>query len=162
MEELKLKVGLLADEPGKSGDIKRLQNSPEKKLDSTKWELEAKEVNLNEKAGDCGRLELVLRSAQAAISRCERLMRDLAQHVYTGYTSVICAQASRYWDRVSVVLGDAQSRGEYLGIYRIRMGEDSHDLHVGEADSDEEQWGSTSPLQNIYYIIEALSPAGFL
>lgn len=44
-------------------------------------------------------------------------MRDFMKLVCTGYTLIMCAQASRYRDRPNAVLGDGQSRGEYLSCY---------------------------------------------
>lgn len=55
------------------------------------------------------------------------------------------AQASRYRNRLSAVLGDPQARGEYIGGSRAHVGEDGHSLHLGEELSKEESGSGTSP-----------------
>lgn len=67
---------------------------------------------------------------------------------------LVRAQAPNYRDQLNVLLGDAQSRGEYLGGYRIRVVENGHSLHVGDTDSDQEHGSSTPYPQNDGDIVE--------
>lgn len=57
------------------------------------------------------------------------------------------AQALSYYDRLYALLGDTQSREEYLSTYRIRVGEDGHFLHIKDGDCYEKRVDSTHRLQ---------------
>lgn len=80
-------------------------------VDSTKRAQEANKADLRENADDYGRLELELGLAPAAISRCERFMRDFVCRVCTGYIRVVRAQSVSYQDRPIAALGDAKAHG---------------------------------------------------
>lgn len=49
------------------------------------------------------------------------------------------AQAGSYRDRQNALLTNAKLRGEYLGGYRVRVGDDGRCLSLGDADSDEKR-----------------------
>lgn len=70
------------------------------------------------------------------------------------------AQASSYGDRPNAVLGNMQSRGEYLGGYRVHVGDDSHSVFVAETASNEERAGFTQCPQGDGDVVEAPSLAG--
>lgn len=107
--ELKLKVGLLADEAEKVCKLQRRLNSYSERLDTTKRALETKETDVKEKAHHFISLELEVEPARAAISRGERLMRDSIERVFTRYFSLKRTQASGYRDLINAVLADAQA-----------------------------------------------------
>lgn len=94
-----------------------------------------KEIALRKKVRQYDLLESELSATKVAIGRAEGVLSDFVKRVCTGYTALVCAQASHYPDRLNAVLGDAQSRGEYLGGYRVCVGDDGLSLHVYEADS---------------------------
>lgn len=48
-------------------------------------------------------------------------------------------QALSYCDGFNAMLSDGQARGEYVGGYQDRVGEENHSFHLGDADSDEER-----------------------
>lgn len=72
-------------------------------------------------------------------------MLDVAERVCTGYTSLLRAQTLYYRSWANARLGDAPSRGEYLGDYRARVVADSLSLYYGDADTDDER-GTHTPL----------------
>lgn len=129
---------MLTDETGRIGELQKRLDAAEGELGSVKQVLEAKEVDLNEKMHEQGRLEFALGSARLTIARAERVLQDFAERVFTEYTSLVHAQASSYHDLLNAVLSGAQSREEYLGGYRVRVSEDHHSLQIGGANSDEE------------------------
>lgn len=75
----------------------------------------------------------------------DRVIRDFAEHVCPGYTTLMHAQASHYRNWLKDVLGDAQAHGEYLGGLLARVGENRHSLHHGDDGSDKERGGPISP-----------------
>lgn len=49
------------------------------------------------------------------------MIRDFAERICTGYTSVTRAQASIYPDCSNTLLGDARERVEYPSWYPVRV-----------------------------------------
>lgn len=82
-------------------------------------------------------------------------MRDLVRRVCTGYIFLLSRKGSNYPDRLNAVIADARERGEYLGGYRVRLGEGDVVLDIGEADSVQERGGSTPRPQDDGEIVEA-------
>lgn len=78
VEVLELNVGLLVDKAGNVGEMQQQLHAQERELDSTKRMLEARKADVREKTHDFGLLKLVQKSARAATSRGERLMRNFA------------------------------------------------------------------------------------
>lgn len=64
-----MKLRLLMDDAGEVGKMHLKLDVQAKQLNSTKRTLEAKEADVKEKAHECSRLELVLKSMRTAISR---------------------------------------------------------------------------------------------
>lgn len=77
------------DEAGKVGNMQRHLDAQTWQLDSTKRALKTKVAVVNEKAHECGRLELVLKPAHTAVSKGERVMRDFVDRVYTEYSLLL-------------------------------------------------------------------------
>lgn len=122
--------------------------------------METKESDIKEKAHDSCRLEMELKSAQAAISRAQKAMQDLAERGSTRYSSLLRTQASGYRDLLNALLADSQALGEYSGGYLVRPGKGGQALYVGEADSGVKRGGSTPLSQDDGYIVEVTPPAG--
>lgn len=92
-----------------------------------------------------GNLQMDVKVARASIGRGKRVICNFAELLCTGYTTSLRKQASSYLDRLTTVLDDAQARVEFLGGFRVQVGEDGHSLHIGNEDSDEERGGQTLP-----------------
>lgn len=98
-----------------------------------------------EKSGENSRLQTELGVAWAAIGREDTVIHDFVKRLYTGYTSLMRAQPSRYRDWLNTVLIDAWARWEYLGGFPVRLEEDGRSHHHGNKDNDEEREGRTPP-----------------
>lgn len=72
-------------------------------------------------------------------------MHNFGEHVCTGCTTIMRAQASIYGDRLNAVLGDAQAHKEYLCDFHVHVEEDGHSLQLEDEDSKEEPGGRTPP-----------------
>lgn len=96
---------------------------------------------------------------RAVTERQEGLMRLFAERVCTGYVGLMCTHTASYGNRLSALLSDAQSRGEYVGGYHICISEDCYSLPFDEATSDEERGDHPStPKSGDGDIIEVVLP----
>lgn len=87
-------------------------------------------------------------------------MRNLAKRVCAADNSIVRAHVSSFQNPLNVVVAERQSREEYLGGSRIRLGGHGTALNVGEADSIEKSRGSTLPPQNDGEVVEVPLPSG--
>lgn len=53
-------------------------------------------------------------------------------------------QVGDYQDRLNSFFTDVQLPGEYLGGYRVSVGDDVHSMHLSNADSGKERGGGAS------------------
>lgn len=79
--------------------------------------------------------------ARATTNREESVIHDYVQRVRTGYRSLICAETTSYRDLLNAMLTDAQTRGDYIDGFRVRVSENGNLFHIGDTNSDEEQEG---------------------
>lgn len=133
---------LLVDDAGQVKEMQKWLNAETVGLAKIMTVPRARIAALVENVCQYGRSEVTLSAARALIGREQRFMSDFAEWICTGYTSLMCAQASSYGYGQNGFLRDAQLDGEYLGCYCIRVGEYSHLFHVDETDNDEERTGS--------------------
>lgn len=96
--------------------------------------------------------------ARAVVGRGERDIRDFAEWVCAGYTSSLHDHAGDYRSLMNVMLADAQLRGEYLGSYPVRIGNEGHSVYLEEDDSDEERGGRTPPCEDDSDLVVVLRP----
>lgn len=76
------------------------------------------------------------------------MIHDFAECVCTGYTPLMCAQASTYRARLNALLGDVKVRGEYLGGFCVHLREAFHSFHIWDEDSENECSGRTPPSES--------------
>lgn len=136
--ELDQKVQLLVEEAGRARDLQKRLDDKIGELVSAKKEFTSNGSDLEEKRRNNGHLKVELGVVQAAFDRDGRVIHDFARRVCTGYTSLMRAQDSSCLDRLKTVFSDRQALGEYLSGFCVRVGEDSHSLHVWDEDSIEE------------------------
>lgn len=55
------------------------------------------------------------------------------------YSTLARALSASFRHRFNAVLADARQRDEYPGGFHVRVSENDHSLHVGDADSDEKR-----------------------
>lgn len=67
-------------------------------------------------------------------------------------------QTASYRDCLIGAHEDAERRGKYFGRFRVRVSENSHSLHVGDADSNEEGEGRTQPSGAGSDIVDVVPP----
>lgn len=85
-----------------------------------------------------------LDSLHATRGRREGVLCDFIERVCTVYSGLVRVHAASYSNQLNNLSSDAQSRGEYVAGYRIRVGEGSYFLSIDEAISDEKQGNSPS------------------
>lgn len=134
---------LLTDYAGKGADLQKFVSAKEVEFASTRSGLDAKEATLHAKVLEFDQLNYDWGSARADVGRGERVIRDFAELVCTGYNLSMRVQPGDYPDRPNAMLTKARLRGEYLGGYRVRAGDDRHSLHLKDADSVEERRDGT-------------------
>lgn len=104
------------------------------------------EATLNRKTNEYGHLALELTAVWSAIGR-GGVTPDLAEWVCTGYSLVMCAQASSYFDRPNALLDDTKPREGYLGSFHVLVSVVGRFLHDVVVDSNEEDEILTPRLQ---------------
>lgn len=122
MSVLDLKVKLLAEKAERTGEVQKRLDAETKESDSIRRYLEAKKSVPKEQSHDKITLKSDLKAARVWIGREERVFQDFAEHVCTGYTTLIRAQAFSDCDGLSTMLDDAQERGKYIGGFRVCVG----------------------------------------
>lgn len=129
---------------------------------STGLVLEKKEAASKEMVCRYSSLEFELGADRTAIDREEKVMQDFAECVRTVYSSLLRAQLSSYRVWLSTLLVDAQSCKEYLGRYRIRVGEAGYSLYVGDVNGNGDQQDSTPRLRGDGDVVAISQPSSGL
>lgn len=70
--------------------------------------------------------------AQAGTGERERVINNFTERVSTGYIILTSGQVLIFFDWLTALLGDGPARADYTRGFRVRVGEDSHWLHLGE------------------------------
>lgn len=83
-------------------------------------------------------------------------MQDFVERVCTGFCEFMHTHVVSYLNRLNDKLVDAQLRGDYVGGYSLRFGEDRYSLPIHEAASDKEGCYRPSPKKEGGSIIEVL------
>lgn len=120
--------------------------------------LEAKEFTFMKKVLGNGRLWLEFSKARAVIAIRVRAEHDFAERVCIGHLSLLRTQASRYRDRLHVVLCDGQLCGECFNGYRVCVDEEKHYLYLGDANGLEKQRGHSTPPEGDGVVLEVPLP----
>lgn len=149
LSEVNLKVQILGEKAGRSGDPEKSLDAMTKELQSALTDLRAKKAVLKEEGSDKGALEMELRAAPVRNGRREKIIYNFTKRLCTAYTTLMRAQASGYRNRLNAVPGDDQAREELLGGFRARLREDRHSWHPGNDKSDVEHGGRTSPPEGV-------------
>lgn len=100
-----------------------------------------------------------LDALDAAGERREAVLRDFVEDVLTGYSELMRTHTISNRSRLNTRLSDTQSRGEYVGGYRISVREDCYSLSIDEATSGVERGDHTSTTRSgDDDIFEAVAP----
>lgn len=102
----------------------------EVEMASTKSVLDTKEATVKAMVRVCDQLNYDLSSARTFVDGEERVIRDFAERVCTGYTSAMHALAGYNRYRLSALLTDVQLWCKYLGGYQVCALDDGHSLHL--------------------------------
>lgn len=78
-----------------------------------------------------------------------------AERIYTGYTSLGRKKWTSYVVLLHAVLCDPQYRGEYLGTYKVYIGEGHHSFHLGHPSSDGKRGKDIPPSEGDAYVTES-------
>lgn len=100
--------------------------------------MKAKKSAIKAKHLEYGRLYLELLSARDTIGRGEMVICDLTKCVYTGYKSLMRAQASIYCNCINELLKDAQSQDDDLGGFLVLVEANSPYVFLENKHGDEE------------------------
>lgn len=123
-------------------------------LASTRSRSNAREDTPKVKNQERNKLRFKLVSVQAAICPVERLMHDFSEWIFTSYIFSMRMQAASYRNPLSCLLADALLRGQIVSHYRVRVEEGSHYLHLGGADSNEDNASRTLSFKDDVDVVE--------
>lgn len=66
------------------------------------------------------------------------MLRDFVEKVCTGYSGLVHTPTKKYRKVLNVAVADEQLRGEYVGGYRIGIGEHGYSLYIADENSHKE------------------------
>lgn len=75
--------------------------------------------------------------ARAAISHGERINRDFVNRVCTEWSLLLRVQSTSYREILNAMFVEAQMWGESYHRFQVRVSENGHSLHKGDADREE-------------------------
>lgn len=137
IEELRLKVQLLADESQKVARLQAKRIGQDVKLTYMSVAASRSTKEFGTMFQDHASLRSKLDALPAAERRREDVLRECLERLCTGYSGLMRMHATSYRNRLNALLAVEQSKGEYAGGYRIRVGEDGYSPCIDEATSGE-------------------------